>query len=387
MEEFPHVQVHLTQATRSLADHVLPASARLQRRKYYEGSSPYPPLFTEEQVAEISHLCRAHAYDKPVDISATQERVTATFQYSGHVLGAAGVLLNYQEGGRIGRLFYTSDTCMQAQTIIPGADYPDAPVNVLVLESTLGADAEAELATRQMEEQRFMADIQRVLRRQGTVLIPVFALGRAQEILALLGRFKLQGHLGADVPVYTAGGLRAVASIYDATRESTPRVDPTFQVFDVEQRRLPRGEAAKQRALSEPSIHVVTSGMMFENTLSNWVAQHLVEAERHAILLVGYCKEDSPGGRLLKASQGGNDGILLDKRKGMQPLCCEVQRYRFSGHSHRRDLICLVNRLRPRTVVLVHGETAAREWMARSIASSLAQPEVLVPELGKPLQL
>ena len=206
VEEFPHVQVHLTQATRSLADHVLPASARLQRRKYYEGSSPYPPLFTEEQVAEISHLCRAHAYDKPVDISATQEHVTATFQYSGHVLGAAGVLLNYQEGGRIGRLFYTSDTCMQAQTIIPGADYPDTPVDVLVLESTLGADAEAELATRQMEEQRFLADIQRVLRRQGTVLIPVFALGRAQEILALLGRFKQRGHLGTDVPVYTAGG-------------------------------------------------------------------------------------------------------------------------------------------------------------------------------------
>ncbi len=387
VEFFPHIEVHLTPATRALADQVLPASARLQRRKFYEGTSPHPPLFTVDQLMENSHLYRAHGYGEPIALSASRTPVTATFLYSGHVLGAAGVLVERSRNGRMWRLFYTSDTCLHAQTIIPGAEYPDPPVDVLVMECTLGADDEAELTTRHQEEQRFLADILRVLDRGGTVLIPVFALGRAQEILALLYRFRNKGQLSSDIPLYTAGGLRAISSIYDATRGWTPRVDPGFQVFDVEQRRMPRGETAKRKALAEPSIHVVTSGMMFENTLSNWVAQQLLEHEHHAILFVGYCKEDSPGGRLLEASANGSEGVVLDKRAGMQPLCCEVQRYRFSGHSNRRDLIRLATALKPRTTLLVHGETLARSWMAENLISAGLQSDILLPQSCEPIEL
>lgn len=387
VEEFPHAQVHLTRATRALADQVLPASARLQRRKFYEGTSQHPPLFTVEQLMEMSHLYSAHAYGEPITISGARFPATATFYYSGHILGAAGVLVEVRRNGRTWRLFYTSDTCAGAQSIIPGAVYPEPPVDVLVMESTLGADDEAELTTRRREEQRFLADMKRVLDRRGTVLVPAFALGRAQEILALLYRFRSNGQLSEDVPLYTAGGLRAISSIYDATREWTPRLDPAFQVFDVEQRRMPRGDAAKRKVLAEPGIHVVTSGMMFENTLSNWIAQQLIEHERHAILFVGYCKEDSPGGRLLEASANGSDGVVLDKRVGMQPLCCEVHRYRFSGHSNRRELIRLAKSLEPKVTLLVHGETLARNWMADNLVSAGLESEIILPEYCKPLEL
>ena len=389
VEHFPHVMIHMTRATRDLADFVLPASVRLQRRKLREGSSLHPPLFDEEQLEVISYLYLTHELETAFDVSGLRAEtpVSAQFYYSGHILGAAGVQLTFEEHGRTRRLFYSSDTNLRAQSIIPGGRYPEAPLDVLVLESTLGADPEAELTTRRTEERKFREALERVIARGGTVLIPVFALGRAQEVLALLDRFKQRGHIPADVPIFTAGSLRAIADIYDTTRHNTPRLNPDFEVFGVPQRRLPRSQTAKRNALEGPSIHVVSSGMMFEGTLSNWVAQNLVEDEENAIFLVGFAKEDSPAHRLIEAAENGEDGVLLNPHMGMQPLHCEVERFRFSGHSHRRDLIQLVEKLRPQKVVLVHGEEAARRWMADNITFFYPEIEVLLPEVGKPLEI
>ena len=389
VEHFPHVLIHMTPATRDLAGFVLPASIRLQRRRLREGVSIHPPLYDEEQLELMNYLYLTHDFEAPFDVSGLRALapVKAQFYYSGHILGSAGVQLTFEEAGQERRVFYSSDTNMRSQSIIPGGQYPEAPVDVLILESTLGADPEAELTTRRSEERKFQQALQRVIERGGTVLVPVFALGRAQEILALIDRFKQRGHLPADVPVFTAGGMRAVADIYDTTRYNTPRLNPDFQVFDVAQRRMPRSHTAKRNALEGPSIHVASSGMMFEGTLSNWVAQQLIEDEENAIFLVGFAKEDSPAHRLLNAAQNGADGVLLDRRMGMQPLHCEVERFRFSGHSHRRDLIQLVEKLQPQKVVLVHGDIDARQWMADNIQFFYPEIEVLLPDAGRPLEV
>ena len=303
-------------------------------------------------------------------------------------MGSAGVLLTFEEDGQERRVFYTSDTNLRSQAIIPGGAYPDEPVDVLILESTLGADAEAELTTRKTEEVKFGEALKRVIERGGTVLVPVFALGRAQEILALIDRFKQRGTIPEDVPVYTAGSLRAIADVYDKTRFFTPRLNPDFQVFGVEQRRLPRGETAKLNALGEPSIHVVSSGMMFERTISNALAQELVESEKNGIFLVGFSKEDSPADRLLKAAaEGKGTDVRLNGADRAQPVRCDVERFRFSGHSHRRDLIGLVEKLRPKKVLLVHGEEEARTWMADNIAFFYPEVEVFRPEAGEVLDV
>lgn len=389
IEHFPHVMVHMTRATRDLAEFVLPASIRVQRRKLREGSSNHPPLFDEEQLEIISYLYLTHELETPFDVTGLRAKtpVKAQFYYSGHILGSAGVLLTYEKDGAERRVFYSSDTNLRSQAIIPGGRYPDDPVDVLILESTLGADPEAEQTTRRTEERKFAEAIQRVLERNGTVLVPVFALGRAQEVLALIDRFKQRGYIPADVPVYTAGGMRAIADIYDTSRYYTPRLNPDFQVFGVAQRRMPRSQVAKRNALEGPSIHVVSSGMMFEGSLSNWVAQHLVEDEENAIFLVGFAKEDSPAHRLLEAASNGTDGVLLDPRMGMQPLHCDVQRFRFSGHSHRRDLIELVEKLKPKKVILVHGDRDARQWMADNIKFFYPEVEIFLPEVGAPIEV
>ena len=186
--------------------------------------------------------------------------------------------------------------------------------------------------------------------------------------------------------------MRAVADLYDKTRYSTPRLNPDFQVFDVEQRRLPRSLSGKLAALSEPGIFVVSSGMMFERTLSNELAKYVVERSENAILLVGFAREDSPADRLLRAATNGASDdstpeVVLDPLLGPQPLRCEVQRFRFSGHSHRRDLIQLVETVKPRKVVLVHGEENARQWMADNVSFFYPEVEIILPQTSVPLEL
>ena len=111
--------------------------------------------------------------------------------------------------------------------------------------------------------------------------------------------------------------MRAIADLYDKTRYTTPRLNPDFEVYGVEQRRLPRSYTAKQNALEGPSIHVVSSGMMFEGSLSNWIAQEIVEDENNAIFLVGFAKEDSPAetGRRVRCKAEGPRVRSTDARR------------------------------------------------------------------------
>lgn len=390
IQNFPHVLVHMTRATRDLTDFALPASARLQRRRRREGTSLHEPLFKEEDLEVYSYLYLTHELETDFDVTGLRGRtpVTARFYDSGHMLGAAGVLFTFEEGGQARRVFYTSDTSLRPQSITPGGSYPDPPIDVLIMESTLGADPQAELTTRRTEEKNFASAIARVLARGGTVLVPVFAMGRAQEVLALIDRFKRRGVIPAETPVYTAGSMRAVSDVYDKTRYVTPRLDPDFQVFGVEQRRLPRSDQAVQEALRQPSIHVMSSGMLFERTISNRLAQYLVEDEKNAVFLVGFARHDSPAQRLLAAAeQGKGTEAVLDTARGPQPIHCDVARFRFSGHSHRRDLIQLVERLKPKTVVLVHGETDARTWMADNIRFFYPEITVHLLHTGEPIEV
>jgi Cft2 family RNA processing exonuclease len=390
---FPHVLVHMTRATRDLANILLPSSARLQVRKLQEGSTTSKPLFDADELEAYEYLYLAHHLEMPFDLTGIRGRtpVTGRLFDAGHVLGAMGVEIDVEaedEDDEPRRVFYTSDTSLQPQAIIPGGSYPAGPIDTLILESTLGADEEAENYTRTTEERRLGEALKETLERGGTALLPVFALGRSQEVIAMIDRYKRRGIIAEDTPVYSAGMMRAISDVYDRTRYTTPRLNAEFEVYGVEQKRLPRGQNGLTRALAEPGILVVGSGMMFERTISNKLAQEMVGDSKNAVLLVGYAREDSPAARLMEAEGEGDDRqVVLDDVRGPQPLRCTVDRFRFSGHSHRQDLMDLVERLAPKRIILVHGETVAKTWMADTIKSLHPDIEIVMPTQGERVSL
>jgi Cft2 family RNA processing exonuclease len=387
--EVPHARVLLSRPTAMLAETLLPSSARLQKRRVREGSAVGAPVFDVETAEGLSYLYETPPLDTPFDLAGLHAEgpLAGTFYHASHVLGAVGLLLDGYETPPEGgspvrrRVFYTSDTSVRPQTILAPADYPETPVDVLILESTLGADAEAATTTRKAEEKRLGEALARVAARGGTSLIPVFALGRSQDVLAMIHRFKRRGILPADVPVYTGGSMRAVAEVYDKTRETTPRLDPDFEVFGVEQERLPRSGARLAEAIAGGGIFVVASGMLFERTPSFDIAQKLVEDERHGVFFVGFSKEGSPGDRLQRARAAG-EPMVFDDGLGPQTIRAEVERFRFSGHADRDDLVAVVGQLKPKTVILVHGETVAKEWLREAIEATHPDVRVVTPEPG-----
>jgi Cft2 family RNA processing exonuclease len=387
IREFPHLLAHMTDATKRLLEFLLPASARLQERKLYNGETEHEPLFSEDELSFQSHIYLTHELGDEFDVTGTlgNTKVKAKFYTAGHILGSVGVELRFTEDGDERRVFYTSDTNMRPQSIIPGAEYPDS-ADILILESTLANDEEAEKTHREEETARFRETVKEVMERGGTALVPVFVMGRAQETLALVDEMKDDGVIDADIPVYTAGSMRAVADLYDKTRRTTPRVDRKFKVFDVDQKRMPRSEDAKDEALDGPSIVIASSGMMFEPTLSNRIGRRVVENENDAILLVGYSKEDTAAARLQEAAASGTQ-VTLHPATGLQDVRCTVDRFRFSGHSNRRDLLRVVDAMEPKQVVLVHGEPDAREWMHDRITEAHPEITVHVPAGGEVLDI
>lgn len=393
MREVPHARVHLSRPTAMLAETLLPSSARLQKRRLREGSTTAAPVFDVETAEGLGHVYETPLLNTPFRVDGVRGAgpLTATFHHAGHVLGAVSVLVEGEDTGPDGvarprRLYYSGDVSIQNGAILPGAEVPAEPVDVLILESTLGADPEAEATTRKAEETRFGKALADTIRRGGVALVPVFALGRSQDVLAMIDRFKSRGILPDDVPVYTAGSMRGVADVYDKTRTTTPRLNPDFEVFDVEQERLPRSGNKLAEALSRPGIFVVSSGMLFERTPSFDIAQQLVGDARHGVFFVGFSKEGSPGDRLQKAAAAGEQ-IVFDDLQGPQTVRAHVDRFRFSGHAHRRDLLRIVDALRPQTVVLVHGETAAKAWLRDAIAAAHPEMRVVLPEPGVEVEL
>jgi Cft2 family RNA processing exonuclease len=386
LKEQPHVVVHMTGPTRHLLDTLLPASARLQARKARNSVHAPAPTFTENEMQALTFGFRSHAFAIPFDVTGSRGKSTvqATFFSAGHILGAAGVLLEFEEDGRFWRLFCTSDTNARPQTIHPGGEYPDRAVDFLMLECTLGADPEIENTSREEQETLLRDAVVRTLTRGGTVLLPVFALGRAQEVIALVDRWKRQGRIPDSIPLYTSGLMRGISDIYDRTRFISPRLDVDFEVYGVDQKRMPRSKAGKSAVLEEPGIIVASSGFMIERTLSHRIAQRLISDKKNGIFFAGFLKEPSPGFRLLEAARDGRT-VILDSTRGPETIECEVDRFRLTGHSNRRDLLDIVGRLQPRTVYLVHGDPEARGWMADNVRFFHPEVEIILPTQGMPL--
>jgi cleavage and polyadenylation specificity factor subunit 3 len=386
--KWPHASVHMTNPTRHLLDTLLPASARLQARKAKERGYDNGVGFSEDELEAVSYQYRSYGLNEPFDLTGLLggSNVVGTFFHSGHVLGAAGILIEFEENGVSRTLFYTSDTNVNDQTIHPAGEYPDPPIDVLMLESTLGADPTLEHISRDDEELALGKAIQAVLDRGGRVLLPVFALGRAQEMIALIDRFRNAGMIDADVPVYTAGMMRGIADIYDRTRFSSPRLDEEFEVYGVPQKRLPKSRTGTAKALQQQAIHIAASGMMLENTLSNRLAQKLMDDPDSGIFFVGFVKDDAPGHRLLHASENDLE-VSLAASHSPEPVLCEVKKFRLSGHSSRRDLLGLAEQLDPKTVALVHGDTEAKVWMEDNLRFFNPDASVIRPEEGVVVEL
>ena len=223
-----------------------------------------------------------------------------------------------------------------------------------------------------------------MLDKDGCVLIPAFSLGRTQEMLTLLHRLRAAGRV-RDVEIYSAGFGSHISRIYDRTSERTRRHEDDTWLAHLDIRRLPHGDITKGRYLKEPSIVLVSSGMMAEHTMSYKLAEKMLPYDHHGIFFVGYCDPRMPGHRVASAKKGQ---ILQMTEEGRSiPVACDIDRFHFSAHSNRQDLLALIKKLRPSTLVLVHGDRSAVEWMESEVVAWDPTVRIVQPERGAEIEL
>ena len=238
--------------------------------------------------------------------------------------------------------------------------------DVLIMETTRGNRVTPPGFSRESEIERLVAAIHHALKRKGCVLIPSFALGRTQEMLALLALLMRAGKLKPQ-PVYIGGLGRVFTEIYDLEAHRTHRQHTNLQLHEaLELIVLEKGQAEKMK-LSGGRIFVITAGMMSENTAAHDLAVRMIGDERQSIFFVGYADPDTPGGRLKAARPG--ETFVFSPSAGRVTRQCDVQDFDLTAHANREDLLDFVGRVSPRAVLLGHGSDDSRAWFEEQIRS------------------
>jgi Cft2 family RNA processing exonuclease len=377
-EKHPNAKIFLSPETADLTTAMLHNSVNVMQSKRIELGLVEYPLFEHRDIDELVNDFELRGIERPFDIDP-DGNLRATFHDAGHILGSVGATIE----GAGKRLLYTGDVNFEDATLQKGALLPDDPVDALVIETTRGDHVRRPDYTRRSEEDALADAIARIISGRGSVLLPVFAMGKTQEVLAMLHRFKEEGLIPKKTPIYIGGLSTKMTLIYDRHSDTSRRKLPGFRILadmDLEagnrDRRKPR-----QIPLVQGAIYALSSGMMTEKTVSNLFARTgILENKKNGLFFVGYAEPSSPGGKIRAAQPG--DPVLLDPAYPAVPLNCEVRIFDFSGHATRESLLEYIIKVNPPKTFLVHGDDPAVEWFKKELAEKLPATEVIVPQPG-----
>jgi Cft2 family RNA processing exonuclease len=386
VRHFPHAHVFLTELSYFLVERVLHNSVNVMKRQRDEIGIKEYPLYSHDELDDIAPLFQGFKYNREIEWAAYDKSRTGfpsptlEFYDAGHALGSAGILVRGQKE----TLFYTGDVSFSDQTLLKGARFEDVEADVLVMETTRGNRAIPADFSREKEIERLTEALHRVIARKGSVLIPTFALGRTQEMLALLALLMRSGKLERQ-PIYIGGLGRVFTEIYDLEAHRAHRQHPSLRLTEaLNLVVLEKGQLETMR-LGGGRIFVLTAGMMSEHTAAHDLAVRMIGDERQSIFFVGYADPDTPGGRL-KASQP-RETFLFSASAGEVTRCCEVLDFDLTAHANRDELIEFVGTVSPRAVLLGHGDPDSRQWFAEELRVRHPRMKVLQPAPGETVEV
>jgi Cft2 family RNA processing exonuclease len=380
--QFPKAHVLMTELSYFIAERVLHNSVNVMTRQRDELGIREYPLYTHDEVDDITPQFQGFKYNRQIEWASFQKTraglpsPTLEFFDAGHTLGSAGILIR----GKKETLFYTGDVCFHDQTILRSARFEDVKADVMIMETTRGNRDAPKDFTREREIERLVAAIHAGQKKKGCVLIPSFALGRTQEMLALLALLMREGKL-KEQPIYIGGLGRVFTEIYDLEAHRTHRQHTNLQLHEALQLVVLEKGQAENMKLSGGKIFVITAGMMSENTAAHDLAARMIGDERQSIFFVGYADPDSPAGRLKAAKRG--ETFVFSPSAGRVTKNCDMRDFDLTAHANRGDLLEFIGQVAPRAILLGHGDEDSRAWFEEQIRSRWPKIKVIQPQSGK----
>ncbi len=372
MREHPNTPVIMTTSSRMLIERMLHNSANVMLRQKEEENIPEYPLFTHDDIDRCGRRMTGLPFGHAKHFRGAKEEIEVIFHPAGHVAGAAAVELRHKHR----HIFITGDVLFENQRTLAGAKFPAGHFDTVITETTRGVTERPEGKERVHEIARLITSINDTIQRGGCYLIPVFALGRMQELFAILHDARKFGRL-VECPIYTGGLGVDLADYFDEIARKTKHVQFSRNILkDLKVKPTPRKIAAGEDPGTN-GIYIVSSGMMVEKTPSYAMASGLLGNARNTIAFVGYCDPDTPGGALLAAKPG--EDFLFKAVNVKVKVKARVERFEMSGHADREELAEFAAQTGARCVVLTHGDPPARAWFAQKLAELMPNTRVLDP--------
>jgi len=370
VRDHPETPVIMSRDTEQYYKRMLQNSCNvMERQRVEQGVSDYP-LFSFREISSCARQVIGIGTDQPRQFESPDgsDRITFSLHSSGHIPGAVGILLAHHHR----RIFLTGDVLFSRTHLLDGAQFPAGDVDTLFLETTRGATQRQ--VPRHDELENLLRSIETTTRHGGSMLVPVFALGRMQELVAALHLARAEGRLHG-LPIYVSGLGIDLLNQFDRISRKSNRLRISRKIFrELGATKLPKSHHPGD---GKPALYLVSSGMMVENTPSYTVAAALLGSEKNTIAFVGYCDPDTPGGKLQAAADGESFFFKALGRK--VPIRAQRRKFDLSSHADREELLTFASSVNPRTVVLKHGDAEAREWFREALSRESPAAQIMDP--------
>ena len=334
------------------------------------------PIYSERDVKQIMKQAITLPYGTVTDISPDIKLVLAN---AGHILGSA--LCHFHIGNGDHNFVYSGDIKFGKSILFEAASWNFPRVETLLIESTYGAKEDIQ-PTRQEVESAFINAVNNTLADGGKVLIPIPAVGRAQEIMMVIDHYMKSGEM-VEAPVFTEGMISEASAIHEAYPEYLARelkqkiLETDDNPFDSEYFTNIEHADAREEPMRDnsPCIILATSGMLEGGPVLEYF-KNIAPDKKNKVLFVSYQVNGTMGRRVL---DGSKQVTMLGKEGKVEVVTinCSVEKLDgFSGHSDYNQLMSFVQRLRPklRRVLVNHGERRKSENLAMNIRRMFRVP-------------
>ena len=353
VHEGMHKKIFVTKMGKDLASMLLRDSLKVQQLQGEQA------LYTKSDIDNTLDLMNTVRYEKEQSF----DDVTYTFYPSGHIPGSASVQLTID--GQT--LLYTGDICFRDSRLLAKASFTPNDVDIVITEGTYGDRSHM---SRREEEKRFVRTIKKALVEGGSVLIPAFAIGRAQEIAMILAKENF------DVPLYLDGMARAVANVF--LKGPNFIRDPGAFQKTCRKVKFVRSLNMRRKIAKEQGIFITPSGMANGGPVFEYL-KFLHAGKHNALLFTGYQDPDGNGYKLL-----GGQSVVVDDNE--TKWSGHVEKFNFSAHAGQDELVSFIQGINPKHVVVQHGDPEVLATF-RDVLEANTNAQIHIPQLGEVLTL
>ena len=349
--------IYITPLTWAITNLLLEDNYHLEKLKHIH------PAYVERDIRRVKEDLRFIKYDH--QYQTHDGKIKFTYLNSGHIPGGASVLMEIENK----KLLYTADINTEDTNLMIPSDLEQIrDIDILITENTYGDRPHPD---KKDSEEGLLKSINTCLTGGGSALIPVFSVGRAQEVLIILSKLK------EDTPIYFDGMARKVTKF--VLESDDPYIDnkeilaKMFNKVHIIKNKRERYEIAKKKGI----VIVSTSGMVQGGPVITY-CEHFIHQEENFILLTGYQAKGTNGRHIFE------DHIFYSHHEKFN-VKCHVRKFDFSAHYGQDSIHKLIDKIQPKHLILQHGDLEALEC-SRKYALENSSSKVYLPYIGEILE-